>query len=85
MKSIRNPHYVEMIALLRAAREHRRLSQVDLARRLGRGQSYVSKVETCERRIDFIELLAFCEALSITLNMIIPSELSSLVGGHNDR
>jgi transcriptional regulator with XRE-family HTH domain len=83
MKSIFNPRYVEIIALLRAAREHKQVSQVELARRLGRPQSYVSKVETCERRIDLLELLTFCDALGITLKRIIPSELNYLLGDCN--
>jgi transcriptional regulator with XRE-family HTH domain len=32
------------------------ISQVEMARRLGRGQTWVSKCELGERRVDFVEL-----------------------------
>lgn len=30
-------------------------------------QPYVSRIETCERRIDILELMNICEALDISL------------------
>ncbi|MGE8658700.1 MAG: helix-turn-helix domain-containing protein [Achromobacter sp.] len=38
------------------------LTQVELAKRLGKGQSYVSKVERGEQYVDLIEFLDWCEA-----------------------
>ena len=35
------------------------MTQVELARRLNKPQSYVSKVETFERRLDVIELVFY--------------------------
>lgn len=29
-------------------------------------QSYVSKIETCERRLDILELMNICEALDLS-------------------
>lgn len=46
---------------------------------MGKPQSYVSKVETCERRIDVIEAIAFCEALGIRLRDILPVGLQKFV------
>ena len=46
-----------MLALLKAAREERGMSQAWVGRRLGKPQSYVSKVERGERRIDPPELV----------------------------
>ncbi|MGG5890690.1 helix-turn-helix domain-containing protein [Falsiroseomonas sp. HC035] len=40
------------------------LTQVELATRLGRPQSFVSKYETGERRLDVVEFLEIAEALS---------------------
>ncbi|MEW6543204.1 MAG: helix-turn-helix transcriptional regulator [Nitrospirota bacterium] len=40
------------------------LTQQDLARRLGRPQSYVSKYELRERRLDVIEFVRITRALS---------------------
>jgi len=44
---------------LRRAREEAQLTQVEVATRLRKPQSYVSKSEAGERRVDVIELLEF--------------------------
>ena len=43
--------------LLRKARQDAGLTQAELAARLGKPQSYVSKYEHGERRLDIVELL----------------------------
>lgn len=48
-----------------------RLSQEELARRLNRTQSWVSKAERGERRIDVIELRDFCCALKQPLPLFV--------------
>ena len=48
-----------MLGRLRAAREAARLTQTQVAAKLGKPQSYVSKVENGERRIDPVELARF--------------------------
>jgi len=53
--------------LLRQIRVEAGLTQVQLAEKLGRPQSYVSKAEMGERRLDFIETLDFCEACGVGL------------------
>ena len=55
----------EYRALLREIREQAQLRQGDLAQRLGRPQSYVSKYETGERRLDIFELRAICTACGV--------------------
>jgi transcriptional regulator with XRE-family HTH domain len=47
------------------ARKARGLTQEEIARRLGRPQSYVSKYERGERRLDVVEFLEVAEALEI--------------------
>ena len=54
-------------ALLREARAAAGLTQAGLARRLGVPQSFVSKVETGERRLDPVELHVVCRALGVPL------------------
>ena len=44
---------------LRAAREEAGLSQAAAAAELGRPQSFISKCETGERRVDVVELAEF--------------------------
>ena len=59
MSSVHSREYRAFLVRLRKARTAARLSQVETARQLGRPQSYVSKCETGERRVDVIELGKF--------------------------
>lgn len=54
------------LRLLRAVREERGLRQEDLARVLHRSQSYVSKAEAGELRLNFLEVRRFCQALGVS-------------------
>lgn len=78
--SIRDRRYLELVSRLRLARRSAGLKQVDLARRLGRDQTYVSKYELGERRLDLLETLDVCAALGVTLNQVVPDELRPLLG-----
>ena len=51
--------YQELLGRLRAARLEAGLTQEEVAGRLGRSQTFVSRSETGERRVDVIELQAF--------------------------
>ena len=66
-KSIISREHKVFLACLREARESSRLTQIDLAARLGMTQSQVSKCERGERRLDLIELHGWCQALGIKL------------------
>ena len=57
----------EFRALLKELRSGKGLTQADVAKRLGVPQSYVSKIETGERRMDFVETASFCEAIGVEL------------------
>lgn len=61
--TIHDERYVELIDRLRRVREDKLVRQAELAERLGRHQSYVSKVEGLERRLDVIELYDWLVAL----------------------
>lgn len=65
MKTIHDAMYQVLIDCLRTARQAKNTTQVDLASRLGTDQSYVSKYERAERRLDIIELRSVCSALGI--------------------
>jgi transcriptional regulator with XRE-family HTH domain len=54
-------------AALRDTREAAGLTQSELAQRLGVAQSYVSKVENGDRRIEVAELLLICAALGVPI------------------
>ena len=64
-KSIFTPTYARFRELLIEARAARGLSQAALAERLRRPQSYVSKFERGERRLDVVEFLEVARALEI--------------------
>lgn len=66
-KSINNREYKVLIGMLRSEREAKHVTQEELASRLGVNQAVVSKIETCERRIDYIELRQVCGALGISI------------------
>ncbi|MBI5783784.1 MAG: helix-turn-helix transcriptional regulator [Gammaproteobacteria bacterium] len=53
--------------LLRDLREAAGLRQVDLATRLKRPQSFVSKYESGEKTLDFLEVREVCRALGMPL------------------
>lgn len=65
MKSLRSPAHVRLLELLLAAREKAGLTQQQLADRLGKPQSFISKYEGGERRIDVIEFIAIADALEM--------------------
>ena len=67
-KSIFTREYSLLLQLLKAAREKAGVTQVELGERLGATQTFISKVERGERRLDFIEVRAFCSAIGITFS-----------------
>jgi ribosome-binding protein aMBF1 (putative translation factor) len=58
-------------ALLRKVRNHAGIRQADLADKLGQPQSFVSKYESGERRLDILELRDVCQALGMPLQEFI--------------
>jgi ribosome-binding protein aMBF1 (putative translation factor) len=62
-KSVFTPSYARFRELLIEARETAALTQWQLADRLKRPQSYVSKFERGERRLDVVEFLEVARAL----------------------
>lgn len=63
MKSIKTESYQILISLLKKKRQELNITQEDLAKKIGLDQTFVSKYETGERRLDVIELRRVCEAL----------------------
>jgi transcriptional regulator with XRE-family HTH domain len=66
-KSIHSGDYKVFLAVLRHARERARLTQEEVAKRLGGTQTFVSKCERGERRLDLLELKDVCDGLGIDL------------------
>ena len=65
VESVFTPRYHRMRRLLVDARKKQCVSQAALAEKLGRAQTFVSKYERGERRLDLVEFLAVTEALSL--------------------
>jgi transcriptional regulator with XRE-family HTH domain len=64
-RSVFSTDYDRFRSLLVSARKERGLTQVELAQRLNRPQSFVSKYERGERRLDLVEFLQVARALNI--------------------
>lgn len=76
MRAAFDPLYTEFVARLRSARKVSGYTQSELADLLCKPQSYVSKVETSERRIDVVEAARWCMALGISLESVLPANLT---------
>jgi transcriptional regulator with XRE-family HTH domain len=58
-------------ALLRKLRLEAGLRQVDVAKRLRLPQSFVSKYENGERRLEFVEVAETCAALGVRFSEFV--------------
>ena len=70
-KAIHGSEQRILCELLRRYREEAGLRQVDIAARLAEPQSFVSKYESGERRLDLIELRQVCRALGVSLSAFV--------------
>ena len=77
-KSIYSANQERLQQLLRRVRVEARLTQVDLAKRLQKPQSFVSKYESGERRLDLIELKQVCEAMGVDLVQFVKEFVKQL-------
>ena len=70
-KNPKNRAYSVLAGILREVRERQQVTQVELASRLGETQSFVSKCERGDRRLDLVELHQFCVALGYRLTELV--------------
>jgi transcriptional regulator with XRE-family HTH domain len=63
VSSLHDPAYIRFLERLREARRHAGISQEELASRLGRHQTYVSKIEKAERYLDVVEYLRWAREI----------------------
>ena len=71
LKSAHTDAYSEFTKMLIAARKNAGLTQQHLATLLSKPQSYISKYERGERRLDLIEFLCVAAILKIDTNSFI--------------
>lgn len=65
-KSIYTKEYITFLKCLVKARKDAGITQVQFAEMIQQTQSFVSRCERGERRIDVIELRVFCQAMGIS-------------------
>lgn len=77
-KSIYSADQEKLLALLRKKREQAHLTQVELAERLGRSQSFISKYESGELCLDLLSLRQVCHVLGVSLPAFVKEFESQL-------
>lgn len=70
-KSIHSVRYAVFLRVLRESRIRAGITQAELADRIGETQTFVSKCERGERRIDVIELGVFCRAMGMSIQQFV--------------
>ena len=69
--NLNSPEYVLLRKLLQRERRISGLNQEEVATALGRAQSFVSKYEQGERRLDVVDFIRLCEVLAANPSMLI--------------
>ncbi len=69
-KSVHTQQYRLLCELLIKARKKAGLTQAELGHRLRRPQSYVSKYENGERRLDVVEFLQVMRAMDVNFRAV---------------
>lgn len=72
-RSLRTPKHRQLQSGLADARKAAGLTQVQLADKLGRPQSFVAKYEVGERRIDVVEFCEIADALKLDASALLSS------------
>jgi len=68
--------YERFRLVLRRARKRAGLTQKAVSDRLGKPQSFISKCESGERRVDFVELVVLCNLYGVDLDFFRASPTS---------
>ena len=79
-KSLRSPGHRALMDALRNGRHAAGMTQAELARRLGRPQSYVAKCEGGERRLDVVEFCAWVRELEVAPMTVLQPILEAVDG-----
>lgn len=70
-KSIYTREYGVLLRLLKEAREAAGVTQVELAKKLKQSQSFVSKMERGDRRLDVVQLRTVLRIYNTTLTAFV--------------
>lgn len=83
MKNIQSRSYKEARLLLIHIRKDSGLTQNELADSIGVDQSFISKVERGERRLDIVEFLSYCDALKVSPSEVVEILMEKIGGDEN--
>lgn len=78
MKTPHTPAYQTLLQMLIEARRAAELSQMDVATILGKPQSFVSKYERGERRLDVAEMVTICQLIGLDPHRVIDELIDQL-------
>ena len=70
-KSVYSKDYKDIIERLKTARIEAGLGQVEVAKKLGKTQSYLSKIESGQRRFDVLQLKEFAKLYKKPLDYFV--------------
>ena len=70
-KTIRTKEYARFIMKLQKARFESGLRQIEVAKKLKRPQSYISRVESGEYRLDILEVKRFAKLYGKSVNYFL--------------
>ena len=71
MKTIYEERYQSWVQTLITARKTAGLTQAQVAEQLGKPQSYIAKIERCERKLDVMEFVLLCETLGVSVEQVL--------------
>jgi len=70
-KTIYSKAYSDLVGRLKKARNQARFNQKDAAKKLNRSQSYISKIESGQLRLDVIQLKEIARVYKKSLDFFI--------------
>ena len=79
LTNVARAEWLHVVKALVCLREEAGLSQSELARRLGRRQSYVWKIENSQQRIDLLEMVEICRACGAKPEEVVSKVVRDLV------
>ncbi len=73
MRTIHTKEYKKFLRHLAQARENASLTQAEVAKKLQKPQSFVSKCEQGERTVNVIDLIKFAKIYNVSLDFFFES------------
>jgi transcriptional regulator with XRE-family HTH domain len=67
MSIVYSKEYKQFLARLYQAREQANLTQIEVAQKLGKPQSFVAKCELGDRKVDAIDILKFAKIYKVSV------------------